>query len=277
MITKPYFDELIAQIEQAGCTAREYFDADDSANEQKADGSVVTVVDGAIEQVLVSYIREQFPDDSIVGEEGEGYVGSSDFVWHIDPIDGTDNFLRRVPFCAISVARLGPTSEDSFGIIHNPITGTTFAALVDEGVYEGKHVHTINSDVLGGRAVIAVSHGRSPWMKPAGYNLRKSLGLRFGKGKEYGCCALEFAFVASNRIDGVLTFGLHSYDYAAGLFLVQAAGGEISVFRNGSWERWQSSLKELCREHGATIFASHAGIHDDAVALIGDPQAWRDE
>ena len=277
MITKPLFEELIQEIEQAGTAAHDYFTSDDTQNEQKADGSVVTAVDQAIEQVLVQYIRRVFPDDSIVGEEGDGYVGSSSFVWHIDPIDGTDNFLRKIPFCAISVARLGDTVEDSFGIVHNPITGQTFAALMDEGVYENTRIHNINESLLGGKALLSIGNGKESWMKSASYNLRKAFGMQFGGGYSYRWCALEMAYVAANRFDGMLVFGLNSYDYAAGLFLIKAGGGSISVFRDGVWQAWTAPLKELCQEHGETIFASHAGVHDAVLECIGDPRQWSDE
>jgi myo-inositol-1(or 4)-monophosphatase len=277
MTIEEKFHTLVTLVETEGLKARAYFDDNQNNNEQKADGSVVTQIDKDIEISVVAFIRAEFPDDSIVGEEGEGYVGTSDFVWHIDPIDGTDNFLRRIPFCAISVARLGSTTEDSFGIIHNPITNQTFAALMDNGVYEKEHVHILTDQLLGGRAVISIARGRQLWMKSAAYNLRKAIGMQFGKCDPYGSCALELAYIAANRIDGQLIFGLHSYDYGAGLFLVKAAGGMISVFEDGQWSLWTGSLKDLCAEHGKTMFISHSGIHADALALIGDPRAWSDE
>lgn len=271
------FHTLVALVESEGLKARAYFDDNQNANEQKADGSVVTQIDKDIEDALVAFIRREFPDDSIVGEEGEGYIGTSNFVWHIDPVDGTDNFLRRIPFCAISVARLGSTTEDSFGIVHNPITNQTFAALMDNGVYERAHIHILNDELLGGKAVITIANGQASWIKSAKYNLQKEIAMKFGSSKTYGCCALEIAYVAANRIDGVITFGLHSYDYAAGLFLVKAAGGQISVFENNVWSPWIGSLKDLCAEHGKTMFISHGGIHAEALALIGNPRDWSDQ
>ena len=271
------FHSLVRLIEAEGAKARAYFDGNHSANEQKSDGSVVMQIDKDIEMALVKFVRAEFPNDTIVGEEGEGYVGTSDFVWHIDPIDGTDNFLRRIPFCAISVARLGSTTEDSFGIIHNPITKQTFAALMDNGVYEREHIHVLNDSILGGRAMVSVARGREKWMKSASYNIRKAFAMKFGGGNSFGSCALELAYIAANRIDGQLTFGLNSYDYGAGLFLVKAAGGLISVFENDEWLPVTGSLKDLCRTHGKTMFISHAGIHSEALTLIGDPRKWSDE
>ena len=277
MTIEEKFHALIALIETEGLTARAYFDDNENDNEQKADGSVVTQIDKDIEETIVGFVRTEFPDDTIIGEESAGHVGTSDFVWHIDPIDGTDNFLRRIPFCAISVARLGSTTEDSFGIVHNPVTQQTFAALMDNGVYEQEHVHILTNELLGGRAVISIGRGRESWMKSAAFNLFKAIGTELGKPMILNCTALELAYIAANRIDGVINFGQKSYDYAAGLFLVKAAGGQISVFENNTWSPWTGSPKDLCAEHGKTMFISHGGIHDDALALIGNPRDWSDE
>ena len=278
MTIEEKFHALVTLIETIGLQARAYFDANQNENEQKSDGSVVTQIDKDIETSIVRFVRTEFPDDSIVGEEGQDYTGTSDFFWHIDPIDGTDNFLRRIPFCAISVARLGSTTEDSFGIVHNPITKQTFAALMDNGVYEREHVHVLTDELLGGKAVITLARGRKEsWIKTAAYNLRKGIAMQFGKCDPYGSCALELAYVSANRIDGVLIIGLNSYDYGAGLFLVKAAGGLISVFENDVWTLWTGSLKDLCAEHGKTIFVSHGGIHTEVIALIGNPRDWSDE
>jgi myo-inositol-1(or 4)-monophosphatase len=270
------FHELKAVIEKAGAHALEYFEQNRTASSGKADGSDVTPADEAVEKEIVAYIKEKFPEDSIIGEEGGNIDGTSDFVWHIDPIDGTDNFMRRIPFCAVSVARLGPTQEDSLGIVHNPITKQTFSSLMEAGVYEKEHVHEINDQKLGSRYCFSVSRGREPWMKGAAFNIIKGLAMEFGKGTAYGSCALELAYVAANRIDGQLIFGLHSYDWAAGLYLVRAGGGTISIFEHGEWREWTDSLKELCSTHDRVIFASHAGVQKAATVYIGNPQQWAD-
>lgn len=269
------FRELVSAVEDAGTLAREYFTSNRRDNTEKRDGTVVTEVDQKIEAVLLDFVRAHFPDDAIVGEEHGSKEGTSQFVWHIDPIDGTDNFLRKIPFCAISVARLGDSLEDSFGIVHNPLTGQTFASLMDEGVYENEHLAVFTKEPLGGRYVISIGRGSAePWMRPAGYALQEGLGMKYGKCLGYGSTALELAYIAANRIDGYLTYGLHSYDYAAGLFLVNAVGGAISVFEDGKWKRWEGSLKALCSVHGRVMFASHPDIHEDITSFIGDPKRW---
>lgn len=271
------FKEFEEVVKEAGKIAYKYFDSDDTSNEQKADGSVVTEVDKNIETKLVAYIKENFPDDKIVGEEHGEQDGKSGFVWHIDPIDGTDNFMRKIPFCAISVARLGDTPEDSFGIVYNPITKQVFSSFLETagGVYENERLCNLTSESLGGKYTIGIGRStKEPWMKPATYRLYEALGMKYRRCTSYGCCALELAYVAANRIDAYLSFGLNSYDYAAGLFLIKAAGGSISVFEEGKWNLWKKNLKEFCSDHGRIFFVSHPDIHSEILDFIGDPRLW---
>lgn len=277
MNTEDKFHELKKVIREAGKIAYKFFDSEDTCNKQKIDGSVVTEVDVNIETVLLKHIKENFPDDAIVGEEHGDHAGTSGFVWHIDPIDGTDNFLRKIPFCGISVARLGDSAIESFGIVYNPLTQQMFSSFMETegGVYENERICKLTADPLGGRYVVSMGSGKSEkWMKPASYALREGLGMKYGKSASYGCTALELSYIAANRIDAFLTFGLKSYDYAAGLFLVKAAGAVISVFEEGIWKSWTKNLKELCSKHERIIFTSHPDIHQDMLDFIGDPANW---
>ncbi len=275
MNIEPQFHSLIEEIKLAGKVAHDYFVSDSIVNQQKTDGSVVTEVDKVIERRLRTWIEREFPDDAIVGEEEDGRAGASGFVWHIDPIDGTDNFLRKIPFCAISVARLGHDSEDSFGIVYNPLTEQLFSSLMEAGTYENERVNNLTAEPLGGKLVIGLGRSRkASWMQPSAYKIQEAVGVKFGRCQPFNCTALELAYLSAGRIDGFLTFGLNSYDYAAGLYLVRAAGGMISVFENGEWKVFERSLKDLCAEHGKTIFASHPDIHCEIRDFIGNPEQW---
>jgi myo-inositol-1(or 4)-monophosphatase len=274
MTTHERYELLIQRIEEAGALARDYFDSDDFSNEQKSDGSVVTKIDQGIERVIRTFIDEYFPDDAVVGEEEENKAGTSGYVWHIDPIDGTDNFLRKIPFCAISIARLGDDPEGTFAIVHNPITRHTFSSVNESGAYENQRLVATSAEPLGGNYFITVDRGREPWMYPASFHLMTGLSKRFGRSKNLGSAALNVAYVAAGRFDGMLTFGLNTYDYAAGLYLVRAAGGAISVYEAGEWRLWEGTIKELCDVHGKTIFASHPDVHERIRDFIGNPRAW---
>lgn len=262
------FAKLQRTIETVSVEARLYFDSDSIVNEQKADGSIVTEIDKHIETAIRDFITTHFPADTIVGEEEDDVVGTSKFVWHVDPIDGTDNFVRKIPFCAVSVARLGETPEDSFGIVHNPITGQTFSSIMENGAYENQKLTNLTAETIGDKYLVVVA------CKPSAYELQTKIARQFGRAKSFGCTALELAYLSAGRIDAYLTRGLYSYDYAAGLYLVKAAGGRISVCRNDEWFVWEGSIKELCRDHQETIFVSHPDIHDKMRTFIGPPSQW---
>ncbi len=277
MNTEKEFHALKDFVRETGTIALKYFDSGNTENELKRDKTVVTKADQEIEAALVGYIQEHFPGDAIVGEEYGEQAGSSGFFWHIDPIDGTDNFLRKIPFFAISIARLGDKPEESFAIVYNPAINQMFYSFseTEGGVYENDRLCTLTPEPLGGKYVISIGRStKEEWMKPATYALNEALGTKYGRCGAFNCTALEIAYVAANRIDAFLTYGLKSYDWAAGLFLVKATGGAISVFEEGKWRLWTASLKELCSQHGRIIFTSHPQIHPDMLGFIGDPAVW---
>lgn len=272
------FKMLVKEIEECGQIAQSYYDSGDTTNELKLDKSVVTKIDREVEARLTTFIKRYFPGDEIVGEEYGRVNGESSFAWHVDPIDGTDNFVRKIPFFSISLARLGTISH-SCAIVHNPITKQTFSTLQEAvgGLYENTRVHSLNAESLGGRYVISTCCGRGEeWMKPARYALQSALGIKYGKSTSYGSCAMELAYVAANRIDAVVSFGLQSYDYAAGLFLIKAAGGDINYFEDDKWQKWTGSLKDFCSEHNRIFIACHPDLSADLVDVVGNPKDWAD-
>ncbi len=273
-MTIQLFEDTKEAVRAAGLIAADAFYAGDMHFDKKPDMTVVTKTDRAVEESIVRFVSAHFPEDSIVGEETGIQRKTSSFVWHIDPIDGTENFLRRIPFFGISVARLGDTPDGSFGMVYNPITKQLFSSYKDAAgdMYENERVCTMTPDKLGSRYFINMGRrAREPWMKTATFSIQKDLTLQFGRCWSIGCTSLELSYLAANRIDGFITFGLETYDYAAGLFLVRASGGKISVFEGGTWREWTQSIKALCELSGPVIFASHPDTHLMFLDAIGDP------
>ncbi len=274
------FTDLISVIEAAGEEARAYFYSAVNPTTQKTDGSIVTAVDEAIEQTLRAHIAKRFPHDTVVGEEGDTTIGTSGFVWYIDPIDGTDNFVRKIPFFAVTAARLGPTAEDSFAIIHNPISQQTFASLMEAGTYEDKNLCTLTADSIGGKYFITVSANtrHNETLRQVRSALWGALYQRFGKAGSYHSALLELAYVAAGRLDGALFVGMSPWDTAAGLYLVKAAGGAISMFKSGQWNRVEQlpiqHLYGSTFEAPATVFVSHPDIHEEVLDFVDDPLRW---
>ncbi len=267
---------LIRIIEKSGAVPRSYFYTDDVSSKAKPDGSLVTRIDGKVEHILTKHIKKAFPEDSIMGEEQGLHESGKDYVWYIDPIDGTDNLIRRIPFFSISVARLGKEMEDSFGIVHNPVTKQTFYSAFDEGVYENKSVRSLRDEPLGKKMAISMGRGKKPEDKVLDYNLRKALALKFGKGSPLGSAALELSYLAAGRIDGYFSLDLKSWDIAAGLFIARAAGATVSELKEGAWLSLDNvSMRDICARENLYLFVSRPDIHADVLNFVQDFRNFR--
>ena len=272
---KEQFHALESYIEEISSIATDFFYSANTQSTKKHDGTVVTEIDTAIEDKLRAYIKENFPGDTIIGEEDADHIGTTDFHWHIDPIDGTDNFLRRIPFFAISVARLGDDPHGSFAIVYNPISKQRFSTFTEElgNVFENEMICQLDPEPLGTKYVISLARvGKESWMKPAGYKIQEKLGQKYGRCGAMNCASLELSYLAANRVDGFITFGLSSYDYAAGVFLAKSAGASISIFEDDGWKPWTASIKELCSVKDRVMFVSHKDTHQMFLEDIGNPK-----
>jgi myo-inositol-1(or 4)-monophosphatase len=279
--TKQAFIALQQYVEgELGDIAREAFLATTSDSSQKSDGSTVTEVDIVLEKNLKVFITEYFPQDSVYGEE-EGFVqGTSDFVWIIDPIDGTDNFARKIPFFAITVVRLGNTEEDTFSLIYNPASRQLFSSFAGETVLENGHPAKSPTTQIGGRSFVTVTGANSsaPWIKSVRQNIQGALSSEFGKSGHYHSSLLEHAYVATGKLDGMLQLQMNAWDSAAGVYLVRAGGGQVSVFDNGEWSLHTGPVKELYGEDFSlrpTLFVSRPDIHERALSAIKNPEDWK--
>lgn len=271
------FKKLVALIEESGNLARDYF-YNEERFFQKDDKTLVTEVDTKIEDMLRTFVAEHFPDDTIVGEEGEDVIGNSGYVWYIDPIDGTENFVRKIPLFSITATRLGSGPEGSMAIVHNPISQQTFASFMGQGIYENQKLTTFSDKPAHTRqAIHVVSNPAEPWVKPAKHHLIHQLGKKYGRSASFSTGILEMAYVAAGRLDGVLSLLNKPWDSAAGLYLNKASGADISLFSDNAWSKYEGAIKDLYGESlrdRKIILMSHPAIHEELCAFIGDPKQW---
>jgi len=194
----------------------------------KRPGQPVTRVDRAIEEAAGRAIRARFPDHALNGEEGGFTPGSGGTLWHVDPIDGTSNFTRGIPFFAVSI---GVEQADRFVVGHviDPLRDEHFRAVKDEGAWLGAHrlsVGPARSLSEAHAAVESTSNGR--FLTEPG--LMREITRAVAKTRKFGTLALELAYVAAGRID-LVAAGKGSpqarWDLAGGVALVEAAGGIV--------------------------------------------------
>lgn len=223
-----YLDFAIETALEAGTILREEF-AQPPDIAYKGDVDLVTQADRRSEQIIVARISRYFPTHSVSAEEGTGRRRDSEFHWHVDPLDGTTNFAHKYPCFAVS---LGLTQGGSplAGVVYNPISNELFAASRGEGAtLNGKKISVSQVQTLG-TSLLCTGFPVHKRRSSQNIHYYYDFTLRSHGVRRDGSAALDLACVACGRFDGFWEFGLNAWDTAAGVLLVQEAGGAVSDF-----------------------------------------------
>ena len=258
---------------EAGARLKEFF-IQGVATEYKGDVDVVTVADRTVEKLIRTRLGEAFPTHGIYGEEGTRERLSGEFRWYVDPLDGTTNFAHGFPQFCVSMGLEhrpeGKTAEDEdgtlvAGVIYDPLRDELFTAERGLGAQlNGKAMHSSKLPNLAESLIATGFPSRKRHSSP-NVHFYQEFTLRSHGVRRAGSAALDLAYVAAGRMEAFWEFNLNPWDTAAGILLVEEAGGRVTDF-NGNHFRLDS------RE----ILASNGLIHDELVGLFQDMFAGRD-
>jgi len=218
--------------------AKKYFRLD-NGEIAKDDDSPVTKADREIEKVIREEIEKKFPQHGIIGEEYGNKNETADYVWILDPIDGTSSFIIGRPLFGTLIA-LTYKGKSILGIMNQPITNERWIGIDGEGSwFNGKKIQTRNCQKISDAVMCASS---SHYFQDGDENILKELSSltkyqRLG-GIIYGGDCYSYATLASGFVDIVIDPGLKVYDYAALLPIIEMAGGVVS-----DWEGKDLELK----------------------------------
>ncbi len=196
---------------------------------KKSKNDFVTEVDRMAEQEIIKIIHSAYPEHSIIGEESGEHKGN-DYIWIIDPLDGTTNFLHGYPQYAVSIA-LKHKGKIEVGVIYDPLRDELFTAekgggamLNNRRIRVGK-LTNINMALLGTGFPFKYPEHIDCYLKMFKTLMSNTAGIR-----RAGSAALDLAYLSAGRLDGFWEIGLKQWDMAAGILLVQEAGGVITDF-----------------------------------------------
>jgi myo-inositol-1(or 4)-monophosphatase len=195
----------------------------------KGDADIVTQADKRSERLIVERLTQYFPEHAIVAEEGTGHDSTSEFRWHVDPLDGTTNYAHGYPCFCVSIG-LAQRETMLAGVVFNPFYNELFAAARGQGAtLNGKPIHVSKVANL---ATSLLCTGFPVHKRVASPNIHYywDFTLRSHGVRRDGSAALDLASVAAGRFEGFWEFGLNRWDTAAGVLLVEEAGGKISDF-----------------------------------------------
>ncbi|MCR5481241.1 MAG: inositol monophosphatase [Clostridia bacterium] len=186
----------------------------------------VTSADINVQNYLSEKFLELMPESSILGEEDEKDDIKDGYIWIIDPIDGTSNFIRNVGFSAISVA-LFYNDVPLVGVIYNPTRDEMFHAEKGKGAYlNAERIHVSDRDYQHSHLCSAMSLYAKEYAKPC-FNIIERIYMEADDLRRMGTAALELAYIAAGRFELYFEMRVFPWDVAAGLLLIKEAGGFI--------------------------------------------------
>jgi myo-inositol-1(or 4)-monophosphatase len=212
--------------------------------EYKGDADLVTAADRASEVLIRDRIRQQWPDHDVLGEEQGLNDQGSEYRWYVDPLDGTTNFAHGYPVFCVSLALERRSSDEGgdgrgvrvAGVVYDPTRDELFSAEQGRGAQlNGEKIHVSQIAKLS-ECLVATGFPSHKRHKNPNIHFYHQITLRTHGVRRAGSAALDLCCVASGRFDGFWEFNLNPWDTAAGVLIVEEAGGQVSRFDGSPFE-----------------------------------------
>lgn len=252
-----FLQRALEIAEEAGTLLLTYF-ARGLGYELKSEFDLITEADRRSEELIVERLQGSYPNHSIVAEEGAGQQLNSEFCWYVDPLDGTTNFAHGFPVFCVSLA-LEQNGQLLVGVIHDPLRRETFWCQRGQGAFlNGRPIRVSKVSKLE-RALLATGFPSRKRHRDINVYFYHQLSMLSHGVRRAGSAALDLAYVACGRLDAFWEFGLNPWDVAAGVLLIQEAGGCVTDLHG-----------QPLNLRGPHILADNGLLHAEILEVIGD-------
>ncbi|MFQ5887811.1 MAG: inositol monophosphatase family protein [Candidatus Hydrothermarchaeales archaeon] len=224
--------------------------------EYKADRSVVTEADLESEKIIKSILNEEFPDYSFLGEESGLEEKASDYIWVVDPLDGTTNYTIRDPFFNVSVG-LTYKGEPILGVVYYPYEKELFQAEKEKGAYLNNEKIQVSKKEKLENSVVTFCHHRDEASIRRMGDIFVAVKLVTNRFRQIGAGGLELSYVACGRTESFMMPGANTWDVVAGAIIVKEAGGMVTDFEGMPYTM-----------ESRDILASNGRIHGQLLKLL---------
>ena len=197
--------------------------------DQKGKNDFASDVDRAAELEIINIIKTAYPDHAILAEESGQHEGN-EYVWVIDPLDGTTNYLHGFPQYAVSIA-LKYRNRLEVAVIYDPLRDELFTARRGGGaMLNNRRLRVTNQSTMKGALIGTGFPFKTDLHLDAYVGMFKAISMQAAGIRRAGAAALDLAYVAAGRLDGFWEIGIMEWDMAAGILLIQEAGGVVTDF-----------------------------------------------
>ena len=241
---------MFEAADEAAKILLEYFDTEFEISRKKYYNDLVTEVDKKSEAKIIEVIHRYFPDHNVLAEEGGNQNKKSDYVWIVDPIDGTVNYAHALPIFCVSIA-LEIKGEIVLGIVYNPVSREKFFAQKGKGsYYNDKKINVSGTEFLkDGFLVTGFAYGLE---EKEDHSLEHFVNfVKMGLPvRRLGSAAMDICYVACGKFDAFWEVNLNAWDVAAAYLILLEAGGKVTDFSGGKYYVYD---KQILASNGRTI------------------------
>jgi myo-inositol-1(or 4)-monophosphatase len=222
--------DLVNIAKEAGSVIREGFGKSFKIEFKTGENNLVTEIDKASEKVITDFIRKKYPSHSILAEEGSGEQNDSEYLWVIDPLDGTTNFAHGLPIFSVSIG-LQKNGKTIAGVVYDVMRGIIFSAELGAGAFaKSEKIAVSNNDNLA-HSMLVTGFPYNKKENPDKLFERFIALTKTARGvRRLGSAAIDFCYLASGVFDGFWEVHLHPWDICAGKLIVEEAGGLVTDF-----------------------------------------------
>lgn len=233
MLTQ-YRSLALAAARRAGNLLSQAFERRYIAWRLKHRHEIVTGADMGAERMIMAFLKRHTPQFQILSEESGLTHRASDWLWVVDPLDGTTNFKLHNPLFSVSIA-LYYQGEPRLGVVYAPYLGDMFVAETGKGAWlNGRRIHVSITNQLR-RAFLTYCYGQEKKHMHRAIELYRYFKLKSLDMRQLGSAAIELAWVAAGRTESIVIPGTKPWDAAAGVLLVTEAGGKVTDFKGRPW------------------------------------------
>ena len=231
---------------------------------EKGPADLVTAADLASQQIIFDELNGHFPEFGFIGEEEIDEISkiSGEYCWIVDPLDGTTNYVHGLDNFSISIG-LRHLDEIVMGLVHDPIRAETFWATKDDGAYLNGKPLRVSKTTKASQALVAASF--SPKIDRESAEIKRFVEAvcECQAVRRLGSAALNLCYVAAGRLDAYWATSLKIWDLAAGVHIVDEAGGEICAIDGGPFQL----------ENARFIAASTSQLQSELVNILRRAEA----
>lgn len=254
---KLYKQVLIEAINESAEILKSNFNRQFEIGRKKHYSDLVTEVDKKSEAKIIEVVHKYFPEHNVLSEECGDLNKKSDYVWIVDPVDGTVNYAHAVPIFCVSIA-LEIRGEVKIGMVYNPISGERFYGEKGKGAYYNDKKISVSGvkELKDALLVTGFPYGAKDNTDHCidHFNNFVKAGLPI---RRLGSAALDMCWVACGRFDGFWEVSLNPWDVAAGYLILTEAGGKVTNFKG---EKYSIYNKQL--------LATNGNVHDEMIEVL---------